>query len=86
VSKQILPDDCELLLVIDQFEELFSLTTDDRLRRQFLHSLATVTADERSRVRVVVSLRADYLDRPLAVADFGPLVTDALFSVSIPAR
>ena len=85
-TKQILPDNGELLLVIDQFEELFSLTTDERLRHRFLQSLATVAADERSRVRVVATLRADYLDRPLAVADFGSLVADALLPVPIPAR
>ncbi|RLE24833.1 MAG: hypothetical protein DRJ50_04095, partial [Actinobacteria bacterium] len=85
VSKQILPnDDTELLLVIDQFEELFSLTTDDRVRSNFLANLVTVAADERSRVRVVLTLRADYFDRPLAVAEFGALLREALIPVAMP--
>ena len=54
--KRILPDeDTDLLLIIDQFEELFALTTDESARQMFLANLSTVAADERRRVRVVVT-------------------------------
>lgn len=87
VIKRILPDDdSELLLVIDQFEELFSLTTDESTRRLFLASIATAIRDERSRVRIVVTLRADYFDRPLAVTDFGPLLSKGIVPVAMPSR
>ena len=59
-------DDSELLLVIDQFEELFTLVDDEDRRRRFLAALGTAADDPRSRVRIVLTLRADYLDRPLA--------------------
>jgi WD40 repeat protein/DNA-binding SARP family transcriptional activator/tRNA A-37 threonylcarbamoyl transferase component Bud32 len=67
----LLPDeDSELLLVIDQFEELFTLVTDEDVRRRFLAALERAVGDPRSRVRIVLTLRADHLDRPLAYPGF----------------
>ena len=63
--KRILPDDdSELVLLVDQFEELFTQTSEDR-RDQFLAALAYAATEERSRLRVVATLRADFYDRPL---------------------
>ncbi len=74
-AELILPrDGSELLLVIDQFEELFTLTADEGDRRRFLDLLAGAVTDGRSRVRVIVALRADYYDRPLHYPFFGDLV------------
>ena len=76
VLDQVLPADdvTELLLVIDQFEEVFTLVADEAKRTHFLDSLVTAVLDERSRLRVVVTLRADFVDRPLQYVDFGELV------------
>ncbi len=69
----LLPDDGDLLVVIDQFEELFTLT-DDARRQQFIDMLvAAVTATD-SRLRVVLTLRADFYDRPLEHAGLGALM------------
>jgi WD40 repeat protein/DNA-binding SARP family transcriptional activator len=70
----VLPDDGgELLLVIDQFEEVFTLV--DRAEREHLLDLLTAAvAGPRSRVRVVVALRADFYDRPLIYPGFSELV------------
>ena len=84
VVKQILPDpDSELLLVIDQFEELFSMVTDLEVRRFFLDALAAATTDPASRMRVVLTLRADFFDFPLQYHRFGELVRSGL--VTVPA-
>jgi WD40 repeat protein/serine/threonine protein kinase/DNA-binding XRE family transcriptional regulator len=74
--QRVLPADpnVELLLVIDQFEELFTLVADEASRAQFLDSLVEAVLDERSRLRLVVTLRADFVDRPLQYVDFGELV------------
>jgi serine/threonine protein kinase/DNA-binding SARP family transcriptional activator len=86
VSKQILPDDdSTLLLVIDQFEELFSLVTSEDVRTRFLESLVAVAADERSRVRVLVTMRADFFDRPLRYPEFGALLEHGLVTVAMPS-
>src|ERR671934_246457 len=71
VAKRILPPESELLLVIDQFEELFTLTADEETRRRFLDGLTALAGDRRSRVRVVLTLRADFLDHPLRYPEFG---------------
>lgn len=74
-AKRTLPDDeSELLLVIDQFEELFTQTADEGQRANFLDSLEAAARDERSRLRLVITLRADFYDRPLQYAGFGQLV------------
>src|SRR4029079_16897754 len=65
--KRVLPDDAatELVLVIDQFEELWTLTEDEDVRAHVLASLIAAIDDPRSRVRVIITLRADFIDRPL---------------------
>jgi WD40 repeat protein/transcriptional regulator with XRE-family HTH domain len=65
--KRVLPQDpaVELLLVIDQFEEVFTLLEDEAARVHFLDSLYVAVADPSSRLRVVITLRADFYDRPL---------------------
>ncbi|HUF38545.1 MAG TPA: protein kinase [Anaerolineales bacterium] len=74
-AKLILPDDgSELVLVIDQFEEVFTLVEDEATRAQFLDLLTTAATDPRSRVRIIITLRADFYDRPLHYHDFGELV------------
>jgi WD40 repeat protein/serine/threonine protein kinase len=74
--RRILPADpsVELVLVIDQFEEIFTLVEDEAERALLLESLATAVLDERSRLRVIITLRADFTDRPLRYVDFGELV------------
>jgi WD40 repeat protein/DNA-binding SARP family transcriptional activator len=85
VAKRILPPDSELLLVIDQFEELFTLTADEETRRRFLDGLTALAADRRSRVRVVITLRADFLDHPLRYPEFGELMRAGMVAVVAPS-
>jgi WD40 repeat protein/serine/threonine protein kinase/DNA-binding SARP family transcriptional activator len=65
--RRILPNEegAELLLVIDQFEELFTLVEDEARRTHFLDSLIAALNSPRCPLRVVVTLRADFYDRPL---------------------
>ncbi|MBK9603011.1 MAG: PD40 domain-containing protein [Anaerolineales bacterium] len=73
---RILPADAsvELVLVIDQFEEVFTLIEDEAERALLLENLASAVLDERSRLRVVITLRADFTDKPLRYVDFGELM------------
>ena len=71
---RLLPSDgSELVLVIDQFEEVFTLVEDEAARTHFLGSLEAAATDPRSRLRVVVTLRADFYDRPLLYRGFAEL-------------
>lgn len=82
IADLILPDDgSELLLVIDQFEEVFTLLEDETQRQCFLNLLYTAVTESRSRVRVVVTLRADYYDRPLHYSEFGELMRNRVETV-----
>jgi WD40 repeat protein/DNA-binding SARP family transcriptional activator len=74
IADAIIPKDAELLLLVDQFEEAFTLTESEDERALLLESLRVATADPSSRVRVVVTLRADFYDRPLHYPRMGPLL------------
>lgn len=73
---RILPADdaVELALIIDQFEEVFTLVEDEAERALLLESIANAVMDERSRLRVIVTLRADFTDKPLRYVDFGEMM------------
>jgi WD40 repeat protein len=78
----ILPrDNSELLLVIDQFEELFTLVSDEASRAHFLDILTAAATDIRSRVRIIITLRADFYDRPLHYPEFGELIRNHIETV-----
>ncbi|MGD9144483.1 MAG: protein kinase [Anaerolineae bacterium] len=68
------PDRSELVLLIDQFEEVFTLVEDESERAQFLEGLLAAATDPRGRLRVILTLRADFYDRPLEYAGLGELV------------
>jgi WD40 repeat protein len=50
----------EPLVVVDQFEELFTLCGDEDERRRFVDDLLAATAGEEPRTRVVLGVRADF--------------------------
>lgn len=82
VADLILPsDDTELVIVVDQFEEIFTLVEDEKDRQHFLNLLRFAVSDVRSRVRVIVTLRADYYDRPLHYPEFGELIRSRMETI-----
>ncbi|HKX75084.1 MAG TPA: extracellular solute-binding protein, partial [Acidimicrobiia bacterium] len=73
---QILPDDgSPLLLVVDQFEELFTQVEEGEAEA-FFGGLAEAVTDPRSRLRVITTLRADFYDRPLSHRALGELMRE----------
>ncbi|HEX2030483.1 MAG TPA: BTAD domain-containing putative transcriptional regulator [Actinomycetota bacterium] len=70
------PGQAEIVLLVDQFEEAFTLTTDERERELFLEHLRVAAADPESRLRVILTLRADFYDRPLIYPRFGELLAE----------
>ncbi|MEQ9032326.1 MAG: protein kinase [Aggregatilineales bacterium] len=82
VANMVLPDDgSELLIVIDQFEEVFTLVNDEPERRHLLRLLRESVTDPRSRVRIITTLRADYYDRPLQYTEIADLIRDRVETV-----
>lgn len=73
---KILPDDIDLFLLIDQFEEVFTIGSDEAHSHAFLMLLHYAITHEHSRLRLVITLRADYYDRPLQHPQFGELIRE----------
>jgi DNA-binding SARP family transcriptional activator len=100
--RRVLPEEDnaapQLLLVIDQFEELFTVVADAERRTFFLDSLLAALNAPRSPLRLVITLRADFYDRPLQQPEWGELLkensevilplsqTELTWSVREPAR
>jgi DNA-binding SARP family transcriptional activator/ABC-type glycerol-3-phosphate transport system substrate-binding protein len=74
-------DTARLVLVIDQFEELFLQVRDDADRERFIRDLAEAVEDPNSRLTVVAMLRADVLERPMGHPRLGPLMADSFVHV-----
>ncbi len=51
-----------LLLVIDQFEELFTLCKDEQLRQAFIDNLLTAVKDQGA-ITILLGIRADFYER-----------------------
>jgi DNA-binding SARP family transcriptional activator/WD40 repeat protein len=87
VLESILPDGHGgVVLVIDQFEELFSMVESEAVRSLFLDSIVAAVSAPSSPLRVVVTLRADFFDRPLRYPEFGALVEAGLLPLTMPDR
>ena len=72
--RRVLPDEgSPLLLVIDQFEELFTQASP-ATAQAFLDALVGAVEDPHGVLRVVLTLRADFYDRPLRHRAFGELL------------
>jgi serine/threonine protein kinase len=74
----------KILIVVDQLEELFTLCDDDETRRAFLAALLAAADDSSSPVRVVLSMRADFLDRLAAHKRFLAELSRGLFFLTSP--
>lgn len=80
--QRVLPDErARILLVVDQFEELFTQVSDPVDRDRFLTELAEAINSPRSPLRVVATLRADHYDAPLRHRGMARLVTDGTVTV-----
>lgn len=53
----------QVLLFVDQLEELYTLVEDESARRSFMETLCAAADDPRDPVRVVFTLRDDFLGR-----------------------
>jgi WD40 repeat protein len=73
--EQALAGGDRLVLVVDQFEELFTLVSDERERQAFVRALH-VLADGPVRAGVVIGVRADYWDRCAAYPQFAEAIQD----------
>ncbi|MEM9488567.1 MAG: serine/threonine-protein kinase, partial [Myxococcota bacterium] len=74
---------CRMVLFIDQFEELYTLSADNEERALFIRCLEGVADDAASPLRVILAARLDFLDRLAEDRAFSEEITRAL--VLLPA-
>jgi uncharacterized protein YjbI with pentapeptide repeats len=61
-----LPEPQRWLLVVDQFEEVFTLCTDRGLQAAFIQTLTSAMRQETPRLTIVTTMRADFVEPWLA--------------------
>ncbi|TDD94258.1 hypothetical protein [Actinomadura rubrisoli] len=91
------PDGTELVIVVDQFEEVFTLCRDEEERGRFIDALLTAAGAGNSGCRVVLGVRADFYTHCTAYPDLvealrdghvtvGPMTSDELrLAITQPA-
>ncbi|NNB99660.1 protein kinase [Corallococcus exiguus] len=75
-----------ILLFIDQFEELYTLVPDVQDRMAFTACLSGIADDATTPIRVILSIRSDFLDRVPEDERFMAELSQGLFFLTAPAR
>ncbi|WP_239134475.1 nSTAND1 domain-containing NTPase [Rugosimonospora africana] len=70
-------DDGELLIVVDQFEEVFTLCHSQRERTAFIAALTAAARADNSRTRVVLGVRSDFYAHCMEYPDLVDALRDA---------
>ncbi len=76
----------KILLFIDQFEELYTLVPDVQERLAFTACLSGIADDATSPIRVVLSIRSDFLDRVPEDERFMAELSQGLYFLTPPNR
>jgi hypothetical protein len=79
-------DSRRIMLFVDQFEELYTQVPDPAERAAFTACLSAVADDATSPLRVVLSIRSDFLDRVAEDQQFVGELTQGLFFLGPPSR
>jgi WD40 repeat protein len=75
-----------IVIVVDQLEELFTLCRDEAAREWFCTLVDRLTSAADGRVRVICTMRDDFLMRAAALPVLGPRVAPCIFLLGNPSR
>jgi TIR domain len=75
-----------VLIVVDQFEELYTLTADEEARRRFLDEILATSSRVGSKVNVVLTLRGDFVGKALAYRPLSDRLQDAQINLGPMTR
>jgi len=64
-TQMVKKSDTRVVLLVDQFEELFTQTESEAERQQFIELLLTAATEPHGPVVVLLTIRADFYDRPM---------------------
>jgi serine/threonine protein kinase len=79
-------DSRRIMLFVDQFEELYTQVDDPHERAAYTQALSAVADDATSPLRVVLSIRSDFVDRVAEDQTFLSELTQGLFFLGAPSR
>jgi hypothetical protein len=71
----------KVVLLVDQFEEVFTLTTDEAERRHFFELLVAGVTEPNGPLFVILTLRADFYNRPMQYPELFRLIDNHHVSV-----
>jgi hypothetical protein len=80
-----LPGEGRVLLVVDQFEEVFTQCQDRQERQRFINCLTSVRQSDNRRLVVVTTMRADFVDRWLTSGVLTQVIQDDALFLSVLA-
>lgn len=95
ISHQLAPDAPRLLLVVDQFEELFRYGEEaqgadkaamEEESRAFVELLLTAFSQSTSRLHIVLTMRSDFFGNCAAYAGLAEVVSASQYLVPLPRR
>jgi hypothetical protein len=75
-----------VLIVVDQFEELYTLTSDEEARRRFLDELLTTTSRLGFKANVLLGMRGDFVGKALAYRPLSDRLQDAQINLGPMTR
>src|SRR6516162_597502 len=75
-----------VLILVDQFEELYTLTSDEEVRRRFLDEFLATTSRAESKVNVALTLRGDFVGKALAYRPLSDRLQDAQINLGPMTR
>ena len=70
-----------VLIIVDQFEELYTLTSDEEGRRCFLRELLATGSRTGSKANIILILRGDFVGKALANRPLSDQLQDALVNL-----
>ncbi len=76
----------KVVLLVDQFEELFTLTASEEERSHFIALLINALIEPHGPVVILLTLRADFFDLPMSYPELGHLIEEhhkPVFAMSI---
>jgi hypothetical protein len=75
-----------VLIVVDQFEELYTLTSDEEARRRFLDELLATSSRAGSKANIALTLRGDFVGKALAYRPLSDRLQDAQINLGPMTR
>ena len=75
-----------MLIVVDQFEEPYTLTSDEEARGRFLDELLAASSRPESKANIALTLRGDFVGRALAYRPLSDRLQDAQINLGPMTR